>query len=296
MKTTICILLLLLFSVLLSNAAPTMAINTPAPPYDTLSNITDTIMPSRKAARKARREELKLWQKSDKGKPNLLAQYAPYKFKAKDIVVPTVMVGLGLASITSYWWQENINEGVKQAVHDRLFIGKIGIDDYFQYVPLASPYVLKLCGVRSRHDYLDYSVLLATSYAIMGITVNTIKYSARKLRPDGSSRNSFPSGHTATAFMGAELLRLEFWDTSPWIGVAGYAFAATTGFMRIYHNRHWLTDVLAGAGIGILSAKAAYWLFPAINRYIFPRRYREKIAVAPYATAYSQGLGVQLTF
>ena len=37
----------------------------------------------------------------------------------------------------------------------------------------------------------------------------------------------------------------------------------------MYNNRHWLTDVAAGAGIGILSTKIAYWLYPFLNSKLF---------------------------
>lgn len=114
-------------------------------------------------------------------------------------------------------------------------------------------------------------------------------------RPDGSSRNSFPSGHTATAFAGAELLRREYWDVSPWIGVAGYAVVAGTGFFRMYNNRHWLTDVLAGAGMGILSAQAAYWLYPVITKTFFKKRY-DKVFVAPAIRRQSVGVSAMITF
>ncbi len=76
-------------------------------------------------------------------------------------------------------------------------------------------------------------------------------------------------------------LRKEYWDVSPWIGVAGYAVAAGTGFFRMYNNRHWLTDVLTGAGIGILSTQAAYWLYPTITKTFFRKRYKN-IFISPY--------------
>lgn len=64
----------------------------------------------------------------------------------------------------------------------------------------------------------------------MGTSVLVLKSVTKVERPDGSARNSFPSGHTAMAFMGAELLRREFWEVSPWIGVAGYVVAAAQDF------------------------------------------------------------------
>jgi membrane-associated phospholipid phosphatase len=50
-------------------------------------------------------------------------------------------------------------------------------------------------------------------------------------------------------------------DVSIWYGISGYIIASGTGVLRIYNNRHWLTDVAAGAGM-ILCTKTAYWLYP----------------------------------
>jgi membrane-associated phospholipid phosphatase len=181
------------------------------------------------------------------------------------------------------------------------FVGnpRSGFDDYVQHVPYVAPYILKLSGLKSRHNYGEYTILLATSALSMGIMVNGLKYSVRELRPDGSTYNSWPSGHTATAFMGAELLRAEFWDTSPWIGIAGYAVATTVGYMRVWHNRHWTTDVLAGAGIGILSVRIAYWTFPAMQRLFFGSGHKKNdayITAAPYYNGSQLGTSLAICF
>lgn len=106
----------------------------------------------------------------------------------------------------------------------------------------------------------------------------------------------FRQDNTATAFMGAELLRREYWNVSPWIGIAGYAVAAGTGFFRIYNNRHWLTDVLAGAGVGILSVQAAYWLYPAISKTFFHKQYLKNTFISSYMSEQSKGLSCTITF
>ena len=91
--------------------------------------------------------------------------------------------------------------------------------------------------------------------------VNSIKYTSKEMRPDGSSANSWPSGHTATSFAGATILHKEYGLTrSPWYSIAGYGVATATGVMRVLNNRHWVSDVLSGAGIGILSTELAYAL------------------------------------
>ena len=74
------------------------------------------------------------------------------------------------------------------------------------------------------------------------LSVNGLKYTVREMRPNGSRRNSFPSGHTTVAFIGAELLWQEYKDTSPWIGIGGYVIAASTGALRVYNNKPF-TDI-----------------------------------------------------
>ena len=119
-------------------------------------------------------------------------------------------------------------------------------------------------GLKGEHRFWERTAILALAYATMGITVNGIKAAVGEQRPDSPARNSFPSGHTATAFMGAEFLWQEYGRAQPLIGYTGYAVATATGLLRIYNNRHWVNDVVAGAAIGMLSTKFAYWLFPRI--------------------------------
>ncbi len=133
------------------------------------------------------------------------------------------------------------------------------IDNYTQYVPFALAAGLNFAGVEGRSDHWRFLASSAMSYAIMAAIVNPIKYSAKEMRPDGSTRNSWPSGHTATAFVSATILHKEYGLTrSPWYSVAGYAVATATGVMRVLNNRHWVSDVLSGAGIGIVSTELAY--------------------------------------
>lgn len=139
-------------------------------------------------------------------------------------------------------------------------------DDWLQYAPAALMVGLKTCGYESRSSWGRMLVSDAFSAAIMAATVNACKYSVRTMRPDGSSRNSFPSGHTATAFMTATMLRHEYGCRSPWFGVGGYAAATTVAVMRQLNNRHWMSDVMVGAGIGILATELGYMFADMIFR------------------------------
>lgn len=218
----------------------------------------------------------------------------PYKFKPLQLVVPGALIGVGIIGLESDWLKSQ-NKEIREELQENID-RKLTIDDLAQYMPMAATYGLNLCGIKGKHGYGDLTIILGTAYALMGATVSAMKNITKVERPDGSARNSFPSGHTATAFMGAEFLRREYWDVSPWIGVAGYAIAAGTGFFRMYNNRHWLTDVIAGAGIGILSVQAAYWLYPVISKTFFHKRYLKNTYISPYMSEYGKGISCTITF
>ena len=133
--------------------------------------------------------------------------------------------------------------------------------DIIQYTPAGIMIGLKLAGVEGRSDWPRMITADIAAVAIMNGIAQTTKYALKRERPDGRAFNSFPSGHTATAFMTAQMLHREYGETvSPWISVGGYGIAATTGIFRVISNRHWCSDVLGGAAIGIFSTEVAYQL------------------------------------
>ena len=165
--------------------------------------------------------------------------------------VPLVGAGIALSSSNENF-KSFRNEYARQ-YHTRY-------DDYLQYSPALVMLGMKACGVEGRSSWRRMLVSDAFAMAIMGSVVNTTKHTVHELRPDGSNRRSFPSGHTAAAFMCATRLHKEYGHISPWISIGGYAVATTTGVSRILNNKHWIADVMAGAGIGILSTEMGYFL------------------------------------
>ncbi|MBM6993186.1 MAG: phosphatase PAP2 family protein [Prevotella sp.] len=123
---------------------------------------------------------------------------------------------------------------------------------------------LKASGVESRSSWSRMLLSDAVSMAMMTGVVQGLKHTTHVERPDGSNSNSFPSGHTATAFMTATMLTKEYGHLSPWVGVGAYTLATATGLMRIGNNKHWMSDVLVGAGVGLISTELSYWLVDAI--------------------------------
>lgn len=219
------------------------------------------------------------------------------KFNYKQLIIPAVVIGYGFIGLNSDQLK-SFNSEIREEVNEHID-EKLTIDDFAQYAPAASVYALNACGVKGKNNLKDRSIILTSSYIMMSVAVLSLKNITNVERPDGSSNNSFPSGHTATAFAGAEFLWQEYKDTSIWYGISGYIVATGTGVFRIVNNRHWLTDVAAGAGIGILSTKVAYWIYPYVNRKLFSTKAKEnKVSsmIMPYYNGKQLGCGLVMQF
>lgn len=219
------------------------------------------------------------------------------KFNYKQLIIPTALIGYGLIGIESDQIK-NFNSEVQEEVTEHID-DKVTIDDFAQYAPAAAVYALNAFGDKGKNNLRDRSIILASSYLMMSVTVLALKSTTKVERPDGSSNNSFPSGHTATAFAGAEFLWQEYKDKSIWYGISGYLVAAGTGAFRIINNRHWFTDVAAGAGIGILSTKAAYWMYPFLNKKVFTKKEKENketTLILPYYNGKELGCNLVIQF
>jgi membrane-associated phospholipid phosphatase len=112
-------------------------------------------------------------------------------------------------------------------------------------------------------------------------TVHAVKYISERQRPDESTYNSFPSGHTAAAFYGPAFIHRRYgWKYAAWI----YPFAMYVGYSRVHANRHWADDVFVGA---TLSLVANWW---------FTSPYSKKVTVTPEVSSNYYGLTVEMTW
>lgn len=125
-------------------------------------------------------------------------------------------------------------------------------ETYGQYVPLLTAGFLGCTGIESHDEFCVRAFKICGALATEGVIVKSLKYFVDEERPDGRAHNSFPSGHTATVFNGAELVRYEY---GTWWGVGAYTLATAVGLSRVYHKRHYIWDVGAGAVFGVLSAR-----------------------------------------
>ncbi|GET28237.1 phospholipid phosphatase [Prolixibacter sp. SD074] len=161
-------------------------------------------------------------------------------------------------------------------------------DNYLQYAPAVITLGLSAAGLKGRNDLLNQSLILAKSELLMTLVVQGIKRTSKVERPYGGVFTSFPSGHTAQAFLSATFLAKEYGHISPWISVGGYVTAAGVGVLRMMNNKHWISDVLAGAGIGILSVEFVYLTHQ--------HRWGKKSNLVFAPTMYHKGGGVALAY
>ncbi len=133
-------------------------------------------------------------------------------------------------------------------------------DDFIQYAPIAGVITMNALGIKGQNNFATQVWLLTKSELLMNAIVFSLKRITAVPRPDTGTPTSFPSGHTAQAFVAATFLHKEYGKLNPWYSVVAYASATSVGVFRMMNNRHWSTDVLMGAGIGILSTNLIYLL------------------------------------
>jgi membrane-associated phospholipid phosphatase len=174
----------------------------------------------------------------------------------KHFIIPAALISSGLL-LKNAPMNKNL-QGDSRKLFGTDFHTKI--DDYLQFTPILQIYGGRYLGLKSKNDFLHQNINIAMSMAIMCGVVKTMKHTFKAERPDGSNHVSFPSGHTATAFTTASLLFYEYKDANIWYASSGFLFATATGFLRIANNKHYTSDVLAGAGIGIgVGLAVSYW-------------------------------------
>jgi membrane-associated phospholipid phosphatase len=84
----------------------------------------------------------------------------------------------------------------------------------------------------------------------------------------------------------------EYKDSNFWLSISGYPIAAMTGIYRVFNDKHWVGDVVAGAGIGILSTEIAYWLFPVTSKWFPSKNDRRAFSLVPFYQSKNIGLTI----
>lgn len=177
------------------------------------------------------------------------------------LIVPTALILSGVlltGSQKEINWQIDIRNKVGNDYHNKL-------DDYIQYIPYAQVYLGDIVGIKAKNHWFDQTKNFFLGGMVTLAVTHTLKRGVGKERPDGSSNHSFSSGHTATAFLGGTILYHEYKESNMLYASSGYLFSISAGSLRVVNNRHWVSDVLAGAGIGILVGNLIYHIEPLKN-------------------------------
>lgn len=176
----------------------------------------------------------------------------------KRAVIPSAMlVGAGILTMhdrgpISSW---DVNDARDKVLPD--FATRA--DDFLMLAPLVGLYGFNIVSSQNRHELSRQTLLLASAGALTSVMVWPTKKLTDIERPNGEPF-AFPSGHTAYAFTIATFMDKEFRHKSPWVSVVSYSIAGATGVLRVLNDAHWMADVLAGAGVGILSVNTVYWI------------------------------------
>ncbi len=184
-------------------------------------------------------------------------------FNARQLILPGALIAVGTFGVYNGTFKK-LDTNIKNEIDNLRGNHFFRADDYIQYLPALTYLTFGSIGIKSKHSFKERAVVEATAYITMAVLTNIGKYTFKEKRPDSNARNSFPSGHTATVFTGAELMREEY---GLGMGIGAYTVAAGVAFLRLYNGRHWLNDVIAGAGVGILSARIGYWMLPLYQRW-----------------------------
>lgn len=164
-------------------------------------------------------------------------------------------------------------------------------DDYRRYAPAVGAYALILCGLESKYRFINRSVILTMAYISSDFVVYNMKTITKEARPDNQAYNSFPSQHTAVAFIAATFLDHELGYISPWISVGGYATASYVAYLRVARNAHWVNDVLMGAAVGMIMTHATYWAYDGLMKYL-----PENLSIAPVIDTRQSGIQLSYAF
>ncbi|WP_340114733.1 phosphatase PAP2 family protein [Maribellus mangrovi] len=212
-------------------------------------------------------------------------KYADRKRGFKPYIAPTVLIAGGTAlhfSDSKYqfndWVQDNFHyEG--------------GADDYLRFAPLAAVYSLNAIGIKGENNFGNLTAISLKSFILNDLLVYSLKKAVNEERPNGG-QHSFPSGHTSVVFAFAQIMHHEYGEQSIWYSVGAYSCAATVGLMRIAKGAHWASDVLAGAGIGMLSTELVY----LTHQYKWDWEHIKHFDIFPFSVGQQKGLTLVYNF
>jgi len=206
-------------------------------------------------------------------------RYKDRKRGFKPYIIPLTLIATGTALNFASEAKENFQSWVQDN-----FAYSGHVEDYLQYAPIVAVYGLNAVGVKGKNNFGNSTAILVKSLLLNDLIVSSLKTWVAETRPEGGSR-SFPSGHTSLAFATAQFMHHEF-------GIGAYSCATTVGILRVAGNAHWISDVLAGAGFGMLSTELVY----LTHMYKWDNEHIKKLDIFPFKTGKQSGVAMVYTF
>lgn len=147
---------------------------------------------------------------------------------------------------------DNVNEALVNSDFAKGFFGPGAVLGQFPTLITAAATTYIVGRAKDLPKVSHLGMDLIESLAISEGITQTLKYTTRRERPDGSSRNSFPSGHAADTFAFATALERHL----GWKGaVPAYIFSSYVAISRLPADRHWLSDAVFGTAVGIIAGR-----------------------------------------
>ena len=213
-------------------------------------------------------------------------RYNDRKRGIKPYIAPALLITTGTILHFSTGAKENFQDWVQE---NFAYTGHI--DDYIQYAPGVAVYALNAFGVKGKNNFGNRTAIVVKSLLINDLMVSSLKKWVDSDRPNGDP-HSFPSGHTSTAFALAHFMHKEYGDRSIWYSIGAYSCATAVGVMRVAKNAHWISDVVAGAGFGMLSTELVY----LTHLYKWDNEHIKNLDIFPWSSRQQKGIALVYRF
>ncbi len=216
----------------------------------------------------------------------LSLRYPDEKKGIKPWIAPAALIAGGTFLHFSTEVKQNVNDFMKKNL---AYQGNL--DNYAQFAPLATAYILYFSGIHGKNNFGNKTAVAVKSFLLNDFITYQLKYNINEPRPNEGA-HSFPSGHTSKAFAFAHFLHREYGELSPWYSIGAYATATAVGYLRLAKSAHWISDVIAGAGIGILSTELIY----LTHQYKWDKEHLKKVDILPFRLGNQKGVTLVYTF
>lgn len=213
-----------------------------------------------------------------------------HHFLKKKGPLPWIAPASLIAAGSVIHFMPDVKQGYRDFIRSNLpYSGQL--DDYTPYLPLALTLGFNIAGHKGKNNPGNLSAIAVKSFLLNGLITDRLKYITQVQRPNGELR-SFPSGHTSKAFAMAHIMHHEFGELSFWYSAGAYACASATAILRTSKDAHWISDVLAGAGIGILSTELIY----RTHHYKWDNDHLKRLDIFPFRLGNQKGLSMIYRF